>query len=235
MTTIRYKMTTNALTFNQTLKYHLKDTTQSLSQGGKYTLITLNLRAASDFLNEIFLTTLKTATLANHIFFQLISFNFQEMGTYFDDMKKIIKALGYMTLGYSILMIPIIGQIFGKYCAKTTSLSNEELKKIKPESLDGPEINDPYLPKKNTVKRVFYELSTTPSKLAWISLATLYLLNLFFSGVVLLDKGRLKDPCDIIIKLPKYSFSWLVINPASNLIGAIRSVFNTKVKTVPKS
>ena len=227
-------MTTNALTFNQTLKYHLDDTTQSLSEGGKYTLITLNLRAASDFLNEIFLTTLKTATLANHIFFQLISFNFQEMGTYFDDMKKIIKALGYKTLGYSILMIPIIGQIFGKDCAKTKPYYYE-VTKIKPQSLDKTTIKNRFLPKKNTVKRVFYELSTTPSKLAWISLATLYLLNLFFSGVVLLDKGRLKDPCDIIIKLPKYSFSRLVINPASNLIGAIRSVFNTKVKTVPKS
>jgi hypothetical protein len=225
-------MTSTGITFHQTLSYHLKDTTECLSNGDKHTILTFNLRAASDLLDQIFLTTLKITTLANHIFFQVISFNFQEMVTYFNDMKKVIKALGYMTLGYSILMIPIIGQIFGKHCPKANSACDNELEKINPQSLDNSEIANPYLPKKNTVKRVFYELSTTPSKLVKISIFTLFMVNQFFSGVVLLDKAKLKNSCEIFT-LPKWIFSWLVIDPASNLIGVFQSVFNKKPETAP--
>ena len=227
-------MASSGINFYKTLNYHLKDTTECLSNGDKYTILTFNLRAASDLLEQIFLTTNKITTLANHIFFQVISFNFQEMVTYLNDMKKVIKALGYMTLGYSILMIPIIGQIFGKHSAKPNTVCPQELKKINSQSLDDDEINDPYLPKKNTVKRVFYELSTTPSKLVKISITTLYLVNRFFSGVVLLDKAKLKDSCKILT-LPKWIFSWLVIDPASNLIGLFQSVINKNPKTAPKS
>ena len=211
-------MSVTPLTFIDKTYFANKDTTISLQNGNIWTLLSYNIRSASDLLNNTAVFLDRIARCSTHIIFNVLAFDFDQVKEGFRGLKTSSRVYSYQLAGKLIGMVPIIGQIFAiiiiKRCNDATTLKEQEWTKSSTFNLKSPETN--------TCKRAVLETLLIPAKLLRIPLNILVRSNIATSAVILNDRTRLKE----IKKENNLLLSAIVFTTHRNLVGSLKEFGN---------
>ena len=209
------------LTFLDKTYYANKDTTLSFKNGTLWTLLTYNIRSASDLLNNTAFLVSHIGIHTTHIIFNVLAFDFARVKEGFDALNKSSRIYSYQLVGKLIGMVPIIGQIFCITLIKRSKDNSEEKQTAWKTSNEFNRTT----PEINTSKRAVYETFMIPAKLAQYSLFILQSFNSATSALILANPSRLKIK-DYDCYLPLAAALQIILHPLGITLKAIKGIFS---------
>ena len=113
-----------SLLFSEKLYFHNRATFTSLESGRIWTMLTHNITASLDLIDNTVSLISKIVKISSHVIFNLLALNLKEALSGRQALKIEAQTYSYQLLGKLIAMTPILGQIFTKKIASADFKSN---------------------------------------------------------------------------------------------------------------